>query len=212
MLFDKINTVLVLAPHTDDGELGMGGTIHKLLTAGKRVFYAAYSTANKSLPQGMAQDTLKIEVKQATAHLGIPPENLIIYDFEVRELNYSRQRILETLIKLRTELRPDLVFIPSLHDIHQDHQTIAQEAIRAFKNTTLLGYELIWNNLTFNTQCFVELSEEDLLAKQQSLCEYKSQHQRSYMSPNFVRSLAVTRGVQSGLPLAEVFEVIRLFL
>lgn len=212
MLFDKINTVLVLAPHTDDGELGMGGTIHKLLTAGKRVFYTAYSTANKSLPQGVAQDTLKIEVKQATAHLGIPPENLIIYDFEVRELNYSRQRILETLIKLRTELRPDLVFIPSLHDIHQDHQTIAQEAIRAFKNTTLLGYELIWNNLTFNTQCFVELSEEDLLAKQQSLCEYKSQRQRSYMSPNFVRSLAVTRGVQAGLPLAEVFEVIRLFL
>lgn len=57
------------------------------------------------------------------------------------------------------------MFIPSLHDIHQDHTTIAQEGVRAFKNTTILGYELIWNNLTFNTQCFITLGEKDVQRK-----------------------------------------------
>lgn len=212
MLFNEIKNVLVLAPHTDDGELGMGGTIHKLLQAGKNVTYVAFSTASKSLPAGLPPDTLKNEVQHATYTLGILPENLIIYDYEVRELNYVRQQILERLIELRKRIQPDIVFIPSTHDVHQDHQTIAQEAVRAFKNTTLLGYELIWNNLTFNTQCFVELSEENLAAKQKALAKYASQKGRPYMSDTFIRSLAVTRGVQAGIPLAEVFEVTRLFL
>ncbi len=212
MLFNQLNTVLVLAPHTDDGELGMGGTIHKLLKNGKKVIYVAFSTASKSLPAGMAADTLKKEVRNATSRLGISEENLVVYDYEVRELSYSRQQILEALIELRGRYRPDVVFVPSPHDVHQDHQTIAQEAIRAFKNTTLLGYELIWNNLTFNTQCFVELTEEDLFAKQEALSEYHSQEGRNYMSGEFIRSLALTRGTQAGVHLAEVFEVVRLFL
>ena len=148
------NNVLVLAPHTDDGELGLGGTIHKLISMGKNVYYAAFSTAEKSVPEGFPRDVLKYEVKKATARLGIKPENLFIYDFEVRKLNYYRQEILEELINLRKKYRFDLIFIPSLHDIHQDHSTIAQEGVRAFKNVTVLGYELIWNNLSFNTQCF----------------------------------------------------------
>lgn len=212
MLFDEIKKVLVLAPHTDDGELGMGGTIHKLLQAGKQVTYVAFSTASKSLPTGLPQDTLKKEVQRATSALGIQPEDLIVYDYEVRELNYVRQQILERLIELRKNIQPDIVFIPSTHDVHQDHQTIAQEAIRAFKNITLLGYELIWNNLTFNTQCFVELNEEDLAAKQRALAAYESQKGKAYMSKEFIRSQAMTRGVQAGIPLAEVFEVTRLFL
>ena len=102
--------------------------------------------------------------------------------------------------------------MPSLHDIHQDHTIVAQECLRAFKNTTLLGYELIWNNLTFNTQCFVKLEERHINAKIEALQEYKSQGYRDYLSPNFIRSLCKARGVQVGSEYAEAFEVIRLFL
>lgn len=206
------NNVLVLAPHTDDGELGLGGTIHKLISMGKNVYYAAFSTAEKSVPEGFPKDVLKYEVKKATARLGIKPENLFIYDFEVRKLNYYRQEILEELINLRKKYRFDLIFIPSLHDIHQDHSTIAQEGVRAFKNVTVLGYELIWNNLSFNTQCFFQLSKENIDAKISALAEYRSQGLRNYLSPDFIYSLAKTRGVQIGSDYAESFEVIRLFL
>lgn len=173
-MIGNCKNVLVLAPHTDDGELGLGGTINKLITEGKRVTYVAFSTAEESVPPGFPKDILKTEVRNATAKLGIKSENLIIYSYQVRKLNYVRQEILEELIKIRKREKYDLVFIPSLHDIHQDHTTIAQEGVRAFKNTTILGYELIWNNLSFDTQCFVRLQEDDIKAKIMALKEYHS--------------------------------------
>jgi hypothetical protein len=97
-----------------------------------------------------------------------------------------------------------------LNDIHQDHSTIAQEGLRAFKTKTILGYELIWNNLSFNTTSFVKLEENHIQAKADALKEYKSQGIRDYMSEDFIFSLAKTRGVQIGTKYAEVFEVIRL--
>ena len=99
--------------------------------------------------------------------------------------------------------------MPSLNDIHQDHSTIAQEGLRAFKNTTILGYELIWNNLTFNTTSFVKLDKKHIQAKCSALKEYKSQGIRDYMSEEFIFALAKTRGVQIGAEFAESFEVIR---
>lgn len=211
-MINTYNNILVLAPHTDDGELGLGGTIRHLVEQGKKVTYVAFSTAQQSVPDGFPKDILKTEVKRATAKLGILPENLIIYNYEVRKLGYVRQEILEELIRLRKSSDFDLVFIPSLHDIHQDHTTIAQEGLRAFKNTTLLGYELIWNNLTFNTQCFVKLEKHHIEAKVEALKEYESQGDRDYLSADFIFSLARARGVQAGCRYAEAFEVIRLFL
>lgn len=208
----QIENILVLAPHTDDGELGLGGTISKYIEEGKNVVYAAFSTADQSVPDGFPSDILKIEVKNATAKLGIKPENLLIFNYEVRKLNYVRQEILEKLVEIRKMCDFDIVFIPSLHDIHQDHTTVAQEGLRAFKNTTLLGYELIWNNLTFNTDCFVKLDEKHIKAKYTALQEYKSQKFRDYMSEEFIYSLAKTRGVQVGCEYAEAFEVVRLFI
>lgn len=206
------DNVLVLAPHTDDGELGLGGTIHKLISMGKNVYYAAFSTAEKSVPDGFPKDILKHEVKKATSQLGIKQENLFIYDFEVRKFNYFRQEILEELVHLRKKYNFDLVFMPSFHDIHQDHAVLAQEGIRAFKNITVLGYELIWNNLSFNTQCFFKLHKENIDAKIAALAEYKSQGVRNYLSSDFIYSLAKTRGIQIGCEYAESFEVVRLFL
>lgn len=189
-MLENCNNILVLAPHTDDGELGLGGTISKLITEGKKVTYVAFSTAEESVPEGFPKDILKTEVRNATAKLGIKPENLIIYSYQVRKLNYARQEILEELIRIRRTKKFDLVFIPSLHDIHQDHTTIAQEGLRAFKNTTILGYELIWNNLSFDTQCFVRLSKENIDKKVAALKEYHSQGKRDYLSEEFIYSLA----------------------
>lgn len=211
-MINTYDNILVLAPHTDDGELGLGGTISYLIEHGKKVTYVAFSTAQQSVPANFPKDILKKEVKLATAKLGILPENLIIHNYEVRKLGYARQEILEELIRLRKSSKFDLVFIPSLHDIHQDHKTIAEEGLRAFKNTTILGYELIWNNLTFNTQCFVKLEKHHIEAKIKALKEYKSQGDRDYLSAEFIISLAKARGIQAGCSYAEAFEVIRLFL
>ena len=142
--------VLVLAPHTDDGEFGCGGAMARLVEAGVEVHYQAFSIATRSLPPGFAPDTLAREVREATGELGIPEAQLAVHDFDVRTFPEHRQDILELLVRLWEELRPDAVFQPSHHDVHQDHQTIAQEGLRAFKRTTILGYEVPWNNFDFS--------------------------------------------------------------
>lgn len=205
----NFKNVIVLAPHTDDGELGAGGFIAKLIEGGAKVTYVAFSTAEESVPAELPKDILKTEVRAATAELGINPDDLIIYNYQVRKLNYSRQEVLESLIGIRKSSTFDLVLMPSLKDIHQDHSTIAQEGLRAFKNTTILGYELIWNNLSFDTTCFVKLDKAHVEAKCRALTKYVSQGGRDYMSKDFIFSLAKARGVQIGCGYAESFEVIR---
>ncbi len=201
--------ILVLAPHTDDGEFGCGGTINKLIESGCDVYYAAFSACEQSVLPDFPSDILITEVKQATNLLGIKPSNLFLFNYEVRTFNYHRQAILDDILKLKQSINPDLVFMPSLNDIHQDHFTIANEGIRAFKWSTILCYELPWNNFVFSTTCFVPLSIDNLTAKLTALASYKSQAHRPYANAEFIKGLAKTRGVQSGNEWAETFEVIR---
>jgi len=85
-----IDRVLILAPHTDDGEFGCGGSVARFVEEGKEVYYAAFSTAEESVPDPWPKDILKTEVKEATKRLGIPEQNLFIFNFKVRELSYHR--------------------------------------------------------------------------------------------------------------------------
>ena len=199
--------ILVLAPHTDDGELGCGGSIAKFCAAGKEVFYAGFCLCSKSLPSSVPANTLELECRKATAVLGIPPSNLILYNYEVRELPASRQKILEDILQLNKQINPDLVFLPAASDIHQDHQVIHQEGMRAFKNVTFAGYELPWNNYSFHTNFFIRLSQDEMDKKVESLKSYKSQSGRNFMQEDFTKSLAKVRGVQANAEYAEAFEI-----
>ena len=201
--------VLILAPHTDDGELGCGGAIARFIEEGKDVYYAAFSTARTSVSSEFPDDILEVEVRAATKVLGIPEERLTVFDYPVRHFPEHRQSILEELIKLRKEITPDIVFVPSLNDIHQDHQVIAAEGLRAFKRHTILGYELPWNNIVFETRNFIPLEQRHIEKKIEALHCYKSQQHRKYLDDEFIWSLARTRGTQIEGGYAEAFEVLR---
>jgi len=208
-MFNNFKKILILAPHTDDGEIGCGGTIAKFIRLKKTIFYATFSTCKESIPKNLPKDTLKKELINATSALNIKKTNLVILDYPVRRFPENRQSILEKMITLKNDINPDLVFMPSLHDIHQDHSTIAQEGLRAFKHVRILGYEDPWNMLSFNTTCFVHLSEQEIKIKIKAVRKYKSQKNRLYTTEKFIKSLAHTRGVQIGTEYAEAFEVIR---
>jgi LmbE family N-acetylglucosaminyl deacetylase len=201
---------LVLAPHTDDGEFGCGGTMARLVEEGVDVRYVAFSIATRSLPEGFPPDTLAREVRDATAELGIATDNLTVHDFDVRTFPEHRQQILELLIGLWNEWEPDLVFQPSLHDIHQDHQTVAAEGLRAFKRTTILGYEIPWNNLDFAYQAYFALDKRHVERKAEALAKYASQQHRRYANPEYIWNLARTHGINVNREYAEVFQVYRL--
>ncbi len=196
----------MLAPHTDDGELGCGGTISAVCSNGSTVFYIAFSSCEDSVPVMYPRDILRKEVIEATGRLGVMKENVFIEEFEVRTFSSHRQRILDRMIYYRNKINPDVIFIPSLDDQHQDHEIIRNEAIRAFKNCTILGYELPWNNFSFDSQFFFNLNIEHINKKLDALSAYQSQSGRTYFSHDFIKGLASVRGVQSGLLYAEAFQ------
>lgn len=206
----KIKSAVVLAPHTDDGEIGCGASIAWLVEQGVSVHYVAFSSARQSLAERGLPDNLLIdEVEKATAVLGVIRSNLHIFDYPVRRFPEFRQQILQDMIDLRSQISPSLVFCPSLEDIHQDHQTVAHEALRAFKKTTLLSYEMPWNNMSFQSVGFLKLDKKFFEAKSRALKEYKSQSGRNYLNEQAVMSLAKTRGIQIEAEYAECFEVQR---
>ena len=201
--------VLVLAPHTDDGELGCGGTISRMVEEGREVYYAAFSTAAESVPPPFPPNILEKEVREGTKVLGIPAANLLVYKYRVRHLPDMRQEILEELVRMKREIDPATVFLPSAQDLHQDHQTIHIEGLRAFKTVTVLGYELPWNNLSFDYRHFCVLTREHVQTKVAALRCYQSQQHRPYTQEDFIWSWARTRGGQIMVEYAEAFDVLR---
>ena len=204
--------ILVLSPHTDDVELGCGGGIAKFISEGHNILWVVFSTAEESLPEDLPKDTLKKEFLSVMNGQGLKEDNYRVFNFKVRTLHEHRQEILEKLINLRENFKPQMVIGPSLNDFHQDHQVVANEMVRAFKTTSsIICYELPWNHITFNTQLFIKLKKEHIVKKCEMLKNYKSQltKGKTYFSEEFIYGLAKTRGVQCDSEYAEAFEVIR---
>ncbi len=205
----KKKIILVLSPHTDDGELGCGATINRFIEEGCEVLNAVFSLCKDSLPEGKAPDTLLVEATKASAVLGLKQKNLLLQDYPVRRFTEHRQAILDDMIAIRKKHEPSIIFVPSTSDIHQDHKVIVEEAVRAFKNCTIYGYEMPWNNYSFSGNSFFRITKDNLAKKIAAIKAYSSQKHRIYMQPDFIKSLATVRGVQSGNELAECFETIR---
>ncbi len=208
----RFDRILMLAPHTDDVELGCGGTIARFVEEGEaEIFVAVFSTAGDSVPKGFPRTALRDEFYEAMRILGVKKDRLSVYDYAVRKLSYNRQDVLEELVTLGRTVRPDIVFLPSSEDLHQDHQTLYSEGLRAFKETTMWGYELPWNTITFPTRGFITLEERHLQRKWKALRAYKTQFvmKRPYFSLDYIKSIALVRGVQVKSKYAEAFDVIR---
>lgn len=207
--FSGINSVLFLGPHPDDAEFSSGGTIAKLLEHNIEVHYAIFSMCEKSIPKEFPAGAIKNELLQAVDFMGVKREFLNLYDFEVRVFPQYRQEILEEMVLLNRRIKPDLVFLPSESDIHQDHHTVYIEGVRAFKQSRLLAYEMPWNNFAFLSNLYVVLEEHHLQKKIDTLKLYKTQAFRSYSSEEYLRSLMRIKGLQINENYAETFQILR---
>jgi LmbE family N-acetylglucosaminyl deacetylase len=204
-MFNKSNmNILALSPHADDIELGCGATLSRLKQQGANIFVVNFSLQTSG--QEELREVVTKEFKQSMEILGAEYEML---DLPCRRLPSHRQEILEYLIKLSRTRDFDVVFCHSTFDQHQDHQTVQTEAFRAFKNKTILGYELPWNCPQFSTDFFVSLENKHLNKKVEMIDCYKSQSHRVYMCKGYVYDIARTRGLQVQKRYAECFQVIR---
>ena len=208
-LSDK-KRILVLAPHGDDGELGSGGVMARFVEEGKYIYYMCFSMCEESIPEGFPKNALEEEVKNATKELGVSRENLILNHYPVRRLCEYRQEILEKLVKVRSEISPEIIFMPSSFSLHQDHKLIYDEGMRAFKHLTCFGYDLPWDSLQFTTTSFFKLEKRHVEKKYEAVSHYKTQKHREYCDREVIFSLARIRGSQIITTYAEAFEMIRI--
>jgi len=205
--------VLIISPHTDDAILTTGGTISRILEEGGDVFYVGLSIAEESVPEGFPKTVVDEEGRRSAQVLGIDPNKVDIKRFKVRKFPEYRQEILDAIIEFRDKTKPDMAFIPATTDIHQDHEVVNQESIRALsRHCSIYGYDFPWNSLSEGKlNLFYQLEERHIRKKVKAISCFKSQivKKTGYLTEEYVRSLAIERGNRIGARYAEAFEVIR---
>lgn len=198
-------SVLFLGAHPDDIELGCGALLHHIVNQ-TEVLCVTLSD-NRKNPD---LKNLKEEHYQAMEVLGVPQEKVVFGPFTTRVFPDARQEILEYFLKLRREFGPDLIFVHSKQDIHQDHLTMTDEALRAFRGITVLGFDVVRSSYGFFPHFLVEVSEEDVNKKIEALSCYETYRDRYYFNSELTRSIMVRHGALAERPFAEGFDILRI--
>lgn len=196
--------VLFLGAHPDDIEIGCGALIAHIV--GKTDILCVTLSDNQKNPD---LKNLVGEHHNSMSVLGVPGEKAILGEFETRRFPHQRQEILEYLLKLRHDFVPDMVFVHTRADIHQDHGTVTEEALRAFRGTTVLGYDVIRSSYGFFPSFLVEVTEADVSKKIAALAQYTTYQSRYYFESDVTRSTLVRFGAICERPFAEGFDILR---
>lgn len=194
-----------IGAHPDDIEIGCGALIANI--APHTELLCVTLSDNQKNP---ALVNLVEEHYRSMAVLGVPEKSIVLGTFETRRFPHFRQEILEYMIQLDRSFNPDIVFVHSKADIHQDHGTVTEEALRAYRGKTVLGFDVIRSSYGFFPQFLVEVTEEDVEKKIAALQEYKTYASRYYFAPEITRATLVRNGAIAERPFAEGFDILRI--
>lgn len=197
--------LLFIGAHPDDIEIGCGALIAHI--ADSTDLLCLTLSDNQKNPE---LTHLVEEHYRSMLALGVPKEKTILGQFETRRFPHFRQEILEYMISINRSFHPDIVFIHSKADIHQDHATVTEEALRAFRGVTVLGYDVIRSSYGFFPSFLIEVNQQDMDKKIKALGEYKTYQNRYYFSPETTRSILIRNGIICERPYAEGFDILRI--
>jgi len=198
--------VLFLGAHPDDIEIGCGALIHHIVKQ-RTDFLCVTLSENRKIPDLI---NVKDEHFRSMKVLGVPEDKIAFGPFITRVFPDTRQEILEYFLKLRKDFKPDLIFTHSKQDVHQDHNTMTDESLRAFRGITVLGYDVVRSSYGFFPHFLVEVTEEDVNKKIEALAEYETYRDRYYFNAELTRSIMVRHGALAECPFAEGFDILRI--
>ncbi len=196
--------VLFLGAHPDDIEIGAGALIAKIVDQCE-VLCITLSDNQKNPKLKNVAD----EHRESMRILGVKPENDILGPFETRRFPDERQGILEYMLRYHREFQPELVFVHSQQDVHQDHNTVTTEALRAFRGVTVLGFDVIRSSYGFFPHFLIGVEEEHVQKKVKALAAYKTYQHVYYFQEELTRSILIRNGAVAERPLAEGFDILR---
>ncbi len=196
--------VLFLGAHPDDIEIGCGALIHHIVK--QTDILCVTLSDNQKNPD---LKNVKDEHHKSMKILGVPDEKVIFGSFTTRVFPDARQEILEYFLKLRRDFQPDLIFVHSKQDVHQDHLTMTDEALRAFRGITVLGFDVVRSSYGFFPHFLVAVSEEDVQKKIEALSQYETYRDKYYFNSELTRSIMVRHGALAEVSFAEGFDILR---
>jgi N-acetylglucosamine malate deacetylase 1 len=197
--------VLFLGAHPDDIELGCGALLHHIVKH-TEVLCVTLSDNQKN-PE---LKNVRAEQIQAMTVLGVPTEKIVFGPFTTRIFPDARQEILEYFLSLRRDFKPDLILVHSRQDVHQDHLTMTDESLRAFRGITVLGFDVVRSSYGFFPHFLVEVTEEDVSKKIEALACYETYRNKYYFNSELTRSIMVRHGALAERPFAEGFDILRI--
>jgi LmbE family N-acetylglucosaminyl deacetylase len=197
--------VCFIGAHPDDIELGCGAFISNI--QGKTNILCVTLSDNQNNP---ALTQLVEEHYRSLAVLGVQRDQIKVGTFVTRRFPELRQEILEYLYQLNREYQPDIVITHTRSDIHQDHQQTTEEVLRAFRGTTVLGFDALRSSYGFFPHFLVKVNEGDVEKKILALTEYSTYHDKYYFDAAVLRATLIRHGALAELPYAEGFDILRI--
>ncbi len=196
-------TVLCLGAHSDDIEIGAGGTIISLIAAGVRlsVHWCVLSAAG---PRG---DEAKASAQAFLS--GAETAQIELGDFEDSYFPEQIRAIKQWLIELRGRVTPDVVLTHTRKDAHQDHRAVNQLTWNLFRDHMVLEYEIPkWDGDLGQPNAYVPLTKEAMERKISLLREhFGTQRSKDWFDRGTFQGLARLRGMECRAPdqYAEAF-------
>lgn len=189
----KLN-LLCLGAHSDDIEIGCGGTVLRLIEDYPDLEVTWVVFGAQGARAGEARQSAEALLNQARV------KRIEIKDFRDGYFPYVGGGIKDTFEQLKKEISPDLIFTHHRQDLHQDHRLLSELTWNTFRDHLILEYEIPKYDGDFGSpNCFVPLKEEICAQKVGYILEnFKTQEGRHWFTADTFWSVLRLRGIECG--------------
>ncbi|MEO0558325.1 MAG: PIG-L family deacetylase [Bacteroidota bacterium] len=191
--------VLALGAHSDDIEIGAGGTLRRLLgeRPQTRVSWVVLSGSPARAGEARASAAAILDGTDATVRTE-----------SFRDGFFPHQQDLKAFFReVLQPLQPDLVLTHRRADAHQDHRTVAELTWQTFRGARIAAYEIPkWDGDLGLPNAYITLDAEVVERKIGGLLEhFPSQADKPWFDADTFQGLMRVRGVEAGVRYAEAF-------
>ena len=194
--FDSGFRILCLGAHSDDIEIGCGGTVLRLLQEHPdvEVYWVVLGASGQRRAEAL---------ESANAFLaGARKKEIVIKEFKDGYFPYVGAEIKEFFEELKRICVPDLILTHYREDLHQDHRLVSELTWNTFRNNLVLEYEIIkYDGDLGAPNFFVHMNEATVRKKIQTIVEcFRSQKNKKWFTEDAFSSILRLRGLESNAP------------
>lgn len=188
--------ILCLGAHSDDIEIGCGGSLLRLLREypAAQVTWVVFSASGARIAE--ARDSAERFLQ------GAHSREVLVHDFRDGHFPYIGAAIKESFEKLKATVNPDLIFTHYRHDLHQDHRVVSELTWNTFRNHLILEFEIVkYDGDIGNPNLFVPLPQDIVQQKIANLLDaFKTQASKAWFTADTFSSIMRLRGLESNAP------------